>query len=257
MAESASELEEALNNILLLLKEEASVNTTMNLTFENVRVNSIQWSGDKVLEYVYAPPDSTRITNYYKGDTNISTRDDTESWNTDRQLHFDAGTIKVGQVWEAAFRLKVLMAGNIDLFGSGSTIGFDNGTELLNLPAVYVTALPDGDAPPIGLAALNVSNLQFTGTEPVYDFLPLAWDLAYNGAATVTEDIYYQQTDCVKWVYLGSTQDKDTFQADVRDMPAGNYSFKVYATAPDAPDSWVTNGPVRVKDLSRAYIQIQ
>ncbi len=179
-----------------------------------------------------------------------------------RQLHFDAGTIKVGQVWETTFRLKVLTDGNIDLFGSGSAIHFNNGTESLNLPAIYVTALPGGDATPVGLAALKVSNLQFTGMEPIYDFLPLAWDLAYNGTASVTEDIYYQN-DGVKWVYLGSkaadnSTPDDTYQADVRDMPAGNYSFKVYATAPDAPDAWAQlTSPVQVGLQDQAKIRIR
>ncbi|RXE55743.1 hypothetical protein ABH15_05790 [Methanoculleus taiwanensis] len=265
MADRSSELEAALRDILTILRDEASVNTAMDIAFENVSVNSNPRPGDEVLEYVYAPPvNSTRIWSYNSTATIIPAyaRDDTASWNLDRQLHFDAGTIKVGQIWETTFRLKVLTDGNIDLFGPGSSIRFNNGTELLTLPAIYVTVLPDGDAPPVGSAALEVSNLQFTGTEPVYDILPLAWDLAYNGTATVTEDIYYQN-DGIKWIYLGSkdadnSTSGDTYQAGVHAMPAGNYSFKVYATAPDAPDSWVTtDSPVSVKDLSRAYIQIQ
>ncbi len=64
MADRSSELEEALSDILSILRDEASVNTAMDITFENVSVNSEPRPGDEVLEYVYAPPDSTRIWSY-------------------------------------------------------------------------------------------------------------------------------------------------------------------------------------------------
>ncbi|MDN7025482.1 hypothetical protein FGU65_11380 [Methanoculleus sp. FWC-SCC1] len=267
MAEDYFELEAALRDITLLLRDEASVNTEMDVTFESVTVNSNPVPGDDAFAYVYAPPtDSTRIYSYNRTATIIPAyaRDDTLNWTENQTLHFDVGTIRVGQIWETSFRLRVLEAGNIEIFGENSYVTFNNGTDTVKLPALAITALPTGVSAPLGVVNLSVDDLQFTGdpARPVYDLLPLAWNVNYTGVHEVAEDLYYR-SDGVSWIYLCSktadnTTTADTYTVDVTDMAAGEYTFKVYATAPDAPDSaTVLAVPVRVKDLSRAYIQIR
>ncbi len=267
MADDYLELEAALRDITLLLRDEASVNTAMDVTFESVTVNSNPVPGDEVFEYVYAPPtDSTRVYSYNRTATIIPAyaRDDTLNWTENQTLHFDVGTIRVGQIWETNFRLRVLEAGNIEIFGENSFVTFNNGTETVKLPALAITSLPTGVSTPLGVVNLSVAHLRFTGdaTQPVYDFIPLAWDANYTGVHEVTEDVYYR-TDGVSWIYLDSqtvdnTTTGDDCLVDVATLPAGEYTFRVYATAPDAPDnSTVLDVPVRVKDAARAYIQIR
>ncbi|MDD3934513.1 MAG: hypothetical protein PHP55_11685, partial [Methanoculleus sp.] len=173
------------------LKTEAGVNTTMDIAFENVEVDSVPISGDQVFDYVYASPNSTRIYSYFNNGTVVTgpyARDDTKNWTASiPHIPFlDIGTIHLNQTWEATFRLKVLTDGNINIFGNGSTITFNNDEDTLTLPDTFITAYPRNDTG-MDFQGLNISNLHVTGG--VTDFLPVAWDLNYTGLETATEDV--------------------------------------------------------------------
>lgn len=249
------------------LKTEAGVNTTMNIVFESVTVNSTPVSGDQVFDYVYAPPDSTRIYSYFShNNTNIIgpySRNDTQNWTASPpHLPFDVGTIHLNQTWEATFRLKVLTDGVINIFGPGSTITFNNGEDTLTLPDTFIMAYPQNNTG-MDFRGLEITNLRFTGEEPVTEFLPVVWDLNYTGLETVTEDVFYSNDNNFTWVKfdtLSATNETKIGNAtlDVRDLPAGDYTIRVYGYAPDTGDA----SAVLVQNVAggagkSAYIRIQ
>ncbi|MDN7026247.1 VWA domain-containing protein, partial [Methanoculleus sp. FWC-SCC1] len=264
-AEGGEELTQVYTEIAGELKVEAGVNTTMHVCFQSVEVNGTSVSGDDVFDYVYVPEISTRIYSSYNGTDIMGYHDDTPNWTASRTLHFDIGTVRLNQVWETTFRLQVLADGNINVFGSGSTITFNDGADALNLPDLFVTAIPGLTNTGVETGTLDVANLRCTGSGPYLDFLPLAWDLTYTGADEVTEDIYCQN-DGVSWIYVasktpemaGGTAVTENCLLDVRHLPPGTYTIRVRATAPDAPADqetldvadWVGRG-------ERPYIRIQ
>ncbi len=263
-APTGDELARVYTDIAGELKVEAGVNTTMDVSFDDVEVNGTAEDGADVFDYVYADDISTRI--YSANDTvvfiNNKTRDDTQNWTGESPvLHFDVGTVRLNQTWETTFRLKVLADGNINVFGSGSSITF-NDADTLDLPDLFVTAIPDLTNTGVETGTLDIANLHCTGSGPYLDFLPLAWDLAYTGVHEVTEDIYFQ-ADGVSWIYVdsqiaGSTETGDDCQIDVRDLPPGDYTIKVKATAPDAPvDEEILDTAVWIGQKERSYIQIR
>ncbi len=264
-AESGEQLTQVYTEIAGELKTEAGVNTTMDISFENVEVNSTPVAGDQVFDYVYADGVSTLIYSYNDTATIIPahTRDDTANWTTNRVLPFDIGTIRLEQVWEATFRLKVKKDGNINVFGPNSTITFNNGTDSLDLPDMFITAIPDLNNTGVDFRDLSIWGLTATGAPPYHELLPLQWNVNYTGTSTVTEEIAYSSDGGYTWVLFDTktadnTTSQDSTHLDVRDLPGGEYLIRVHAYAPDTPDAWdQLLAPVRVGAWNRAYIQLQ
>ncbi|MDI6877612.1 MAG: VWA domain-containing protein [Methanomicrobiales archaeon] len=249
---SASNIEDVYKAIAGDLKQEAGVNTAMSLSFDNVMVNNISWSGDNVFQYQYVNPESTRIYSYNETHEVIPEHciDQTLDWS-DRTLDFNIGTIHVGQVWETTFRMKVLKEGNINVFGSGSTISFNNGTEFLELPDTYITAVAAFNETGITTYNLEVSNLHIRNPDSIRDFVEIEWDTTYTGDLNlpVTEELSYSNDGEKTWTKFysistsnwsddGSLMKTRTGNLDIRYLPEGEYVIRVYATAPDAYDSW-------------------
>ncbi|MDD3934504.1 MAG: VWA domain-containing protein, partial [Methanoculleus sp.] len=187
-APSGDKLTDIYKRIAGDLKTEAGVNTTVALAFENVNVTGIDVPGKDVFDYVYDYGNSTHIYNRTGATEHFNkTINQTTQWNDDHALQFDIGTVRLGQTWEATFRLKVKMEGNINVFGPRSTISFNNGEEELELPVTYITAVKSLNNTGMDFQGLNISNLHVTGG--VTDFLPVAWDLNYTGLETATEDV--------------------------------------------------------------------
>ncbi|MCK8519866.1 hypothetical protein, partial [Methanoculleus sp. 7T] len=226
------------------LQTEAGVNTTMNLDFEKVRVNSTTVSGDRVFDYVFKDGVSTHIHNQ-TGTGNVlfdDTVDQTDDWKYNNQkLHFDIGTVRLGQTWETTFRLKVNETGNITLFGSGSTILFNRGAESLEIPEVFISAVPENN-PGNETADLWVGEPSRVGSGPITDFLRMKWTLTYTGNETATQNLFYSIDEKRTWIDFGTVAPRTECQVqeevavlDVRDRPAAQYWIRVRATAPDAP----------------------
>ena len=242
-APSGDQLTDIYKRIAGDLKTEAGVNTTMALAFENVNVTGVEVPGENVFDYVYDNGNSTHI--YNRTGTVIhfdKTINQTADWNDNQKLNFDIGTVRLGQTWEATFRLKVKMEGNINVFGPGSTISFNNGEEELELPATYITAVESLNNTGMDFEGLEITNLRFTGEEPVTEFLPVAWDLNYTGLETVTEDVFYSNDNNFTWVKfdtLSATNEtiRGNSTLDVRNLPAGYYTIRVYGYAPDTGDA--------------------
>jgi len=260
VARTASDLTDVYRQIAGDLKTEAGVNTTVDVAFENVEVNSAPVAGDQVFDYVYEEEASTLIRSYNNTADFFDpyTRNDTAAWEENQTLHFDIGTIRLNQTWEATFRLRVLKEGTIGLFGNGATITF-NDHDTVPLPRVYITAF-DEENTTVDTGSLNVSGLAYTS--PATEFLPLAWDLNYTGKSDEgLQQVSYSGNGGYTWVRFdtlpvppGVSPMETTL--DVRDLPPGDYKVRVYATAPDAPDAWDTCS-FCVGNGQKDYIRLQ
>ena len=248
------------------LKTEAGVETRMDLDFGMVHVNDEDRPGERVFAYVHAANVSTAIESWVENETGHHeliprhTIDQTDDWNDDHTLRFDIGTVHLGQVWEATFSLKVLADGNINIFGPGSKINFNDGANL-DLPDTFVTAVPDLTNMGFGSGTLRLANPRYTCAEPVLELLAAAWDLAYTGAGTVTEIVEYSNDGGLSWVPFetltaGSTATGGVATLDVRNLPPGEYRVRVRASADDAPDAGVLFPPIRVGEPQTAYIRL-
>jgi len=248
------------------LKTEAGVETRMDLDFGVVHVNDEDRPGERVLAYVHVANVSTAIESWVENETGHHeliprhTIDQTDDWERDKKLRFDIGTVHLGQVWEATFSLKVIADGNINIFGPGSKINFNDGANL-DLPDTFVTAVPDLTNTGLGSGTLHLTNPRYTCTEPALEFVTAAWDLAYTGAGTVTEIVEYSNDGGLSWVPFetltaGSTTTGGAATLDVRNLPSGEYRVRVRASADDAPDAGVLFPPIRVGEPQTAYIRL-
>lgn len=257
-APTGDDLEAVYTEIAGELKVEAGVDTSVDLSFENVEVNGASMPGDEVFEYVHADGISTVIESWIENETGRSvvvprhTEDQTADWQDDQSLHFEVGTVKLGQTWTTSYRLKVKTEGNINVFGPGSTISFndsaDGGADHLDLPDTFISARPNSTDPVFGDVFLDVSNLGRVGTGPVTDLLTLEWDLDYNGTGTVTQEVKYSD-DGQSWTPIKSLSPctaaevgAQTAILDVRDLPVGRYNFGVLAKCTEKKEDWVDLG---------------
>jgi hypothetical protein len=115
-------------------------------------------------------------------------------------LHFDIGTIHLNQVWEAKIRLAVNSSyeagdyNNINIFGPGASLSFNNGEDTLDLPDTFLTVLPDLNNTGITSAWLEV-DLEDpelpADQESFTDTVPLKWTITYNGTSEIHETLAY------------------------------------------------------------------
>jgi len=222
----------------------AGVNTTMVDDFQNVKINNVSVGGGEVYDYVPNSTASTRIK-WQDGITNVTNQ--SADW-VNHQLNFTIGTIKVGETWQATFRLKVKKSGSIDVFGENSLVSFNGGMSTLTLPHTFLTVVPDLNATGMVQKKITLSN---PVTEPGNSaLLPIMWNTLYTGNKTITEHVYYSR-DNWTWVrfstkthngYPSDPVEKgyvDYAQLDMRNLPQGSYTiyFKIDATAsPDLGD---------------------
>ncbi len=239
-APTATELTDIYSDIAGELKTSAGVDTTMVTRFENVQVSNVTLPGDEVFRYVYVNGVST-YTVWPNATT--STTDQTADWEDDQNLNFNIGTIQLGEVWEATFRLMVLT--------------------LLTLPHTYITAVPNITDTGMTQTTLDISNLHCTKEGTITDFLPIEWNIAYTGGYTVTEKIYYSNDDGDSWIlfdtnYVTSAVMVDYANLDVRSLPFGEYLIRVDAEAPDTPyDREQLVAPITVGSQGKAYIKLE
>jgi len=245
---NSSQVIDALGVIRQNLSEIAGVNTSMNLDFEHVTVNSnTSWSGGDVFDYVVVNDGMTspnsRTTILWPNSTRTF-ENQTDDWNDDFNLNFSIGTIKIKQSWETTFRLKVKKEGTIDLFGPGSTISYNDMPGNLRLPLTLIQSV--NNTLPVGLSGgmLEVSNLAHGD---ITNYVPLTWNLQYKGSATATETMWYSFNNGT-WVQFGTVAGIPPTIApdympythhaymDITKLPPGYYQIKVEAFAPDSPN---------------------
>jgi len=218
-ATAGDDLTRIYEDIATKLQEAAGVNTTMALAFDRVTINSTP--AEDAFKYEYLDPVSTRMVRYWTDNkTNIwgpECKDQSTDWEDNKTLTFDVGDIFLNQTWETTFRLKVLKAGNIDIFGNGSRIRFNGtmGKTELGLPHTFITAsleLTEADAavPDIRLDSLSVKNE--TGSPGIRIF---NWTLNYTGNRSVIQKVVYRfSPDRDIW------WDSTWYEADTKQHPA-------------------------------------
>ena len=232
----------------------------MSLDFSTVQVNGEDREGSGVFSYVYEDGVSTVIESVVVNETGHytimprRTVNQTDDWSDDRNLKFAIGTVHLGQTWEATFRLRALTDGNINVFGPGSTITFNDAAKL-PLPDTLVTAVPDLSNTGFGSATLTLTNPRYTCMEPVREILTAAWDLTYTGAGTLTESVEHSNDGGLSWVRFG-TVTGEAASLDVRAFPPGEYLIRVRASADDVPDAGLLFPPIRVGEQHTTYIRI-
>lgn len=244
------------------LKTEAGVNTEMDVLFKNIELNNVSQVNDPddpILEYEYESGVSTLVKSWNASGSqdlpNIigpMTLDQTDDWDDNQALNFDSteiGTIHLGQTWQAVFNLNISKAGNINIFGEGSSISFNDGADSVNLPKTYITAVDNLTATGINFSDLQAYDLvcvETEGGDMIENFLTMEWSLNYTGGETATQYLYYQNVANGMWVNFdelpvtGPVGDLDfSRQLYVADLSSGEYKLRVHAMAPDAPDSIV------------------
>ena len=257
----AAQMKQTFADIYGEIREEAGVNTIMNVDFQNINVTGVTMPGGQVYNYVYNSTASTKI-GWQDGKTNVT--DQSADWAADNKLDFSIGTLKIKEQWNATFRLRVNQSGIIDVFGKNSTITFNGGTDKLVLPQTFITVVPKLNITDITAKELKLKNLEVTETGEIKALLPVRWNTTYTGNQTLTEKVYYR-IDTGPWVQFDTKTHMDSLtdyvdfaQLDVTKLPPGGYWIKVYATASDAPDATIMlDNPVNVGNRGRTFIQLQ
>jgi hypothetical protein len=259
---SATDIEDVYKAIAEELKDKAGVNTNMMVDFENVNVTGVTMPGDQVFDYVYNSTASTKIT--WQNGT-LSVMNQSADWAADNKLDFNIGTIKVGEFWNATFRLRVNQSGLIDVFGKDSTVSFNGGTEVLSLPQTFITVVPKLNVTVIGVKMITLTDLLITEPGEIKATLPVMWNTTYTGNNTLTEKVYYSIDDG-PWVLFDikthmyddtTTEYVDYAQLDVTKLPPGGFRIRVYATAPDAPDASAITDVKVVGGKGKWFIKIE
>ncbi len=249
------------------LKDEPGVNTTMVIDNQNINVTGVPIPGAQVFSYISHPIYSTRI-GWQDGVMNVTNQ--SADWADDSQLGFTIGTIKVGQTWNATYRMRANRSGSIDIFGTNSLISFNGGASSLTIPHTFLTVVPNLTATSTGQKTIALSNLIVTESGEITAILPVIWNTTYTGNKTITENIYYS-ADNGPWVsfntithnypyapdIISATEYVDFAQLDVRRLPPGGYKIKIYATASDAPDDTAMTDARRVGGAGKTYIKLE
>ena len=229
------------------LKEDAGVNTKIDVNLDNVIINSTPYSGGDVFTY----QKYSREDKYWHNVTPvvhispypINNKDNSLDWTAANHytLKFDVGTIKLYQTWQVVYTLKVLKEGNINVFGDNSFVTFNDGVTL-KLPDTYITAAYNITTPILGNPNLELSNLQEQVRSDIVR--EWTWSRNYTGTATLTEKYYISLDNGQRWIQIGdgATDTKGTskgrFVLDLKKIPGAvdapdTVLFRVVATAVD------------------------
>ncbi|MDD1661779.1 MAG: VWA domain-containing protein [Methanomicrobiales archaeon] len=239
---TAADLSDIYTRIAGSLKDTAGVNTTMDLSFQNVMVEKDIIPGDEVYEYRYIDGRST-LVNYWNVSGNFPgyprTVDSTSQWNTTRNLSFNIGTIRLGESWQSTVSLRVLKEGTIKVLGAGSVINTQGASKVLTIPDTFITALPNTSAFPLQTAArLQVRSLTVTnpGSKTYAD---LKWNLVYNGMYPVSENVMIAPYGTEDWIRLPTKETPnttvwDTASLNIDNLPEGCYTIQIDGAAFDA-----------------------
>ncbi len=264
---SATDITDVYKQIAGDLKDEAGVNTTMSAEYQNLNVTGVTLPGAQVFTYVSHPAYSTRI-GWQDGVINVTNQ--SNDWATDQNLEFTVGTIKVGQSWNATYRLKANQSGSVDVFGSNSLVSFNGGASTLSLPHTFLTIVPQLNTTTIGSKTITLENLIITEPGEIKALLPVQWTTKYTGNKTLTEQIYYS-VDSGPWVWfrvlthdypyapdiVSATEYTDYTQLDVTKLPPGGYKIRVYATSPDATDAVADTDFKTVGGRGKIFIKLE
>jgi len=246
---NAANIDEIYTTIAGQLQEEAGVDTTMDMGYDQIEVNyNIVNVNETYKVFGYIP--STNIDSF---DLNMTrpvhdpsypySIDQSEEFNQNHRLLFDVGTVKLGQTWEAVYSLRVLADGTINVFGENSYVYF-NGTQgpsQLRLPKTYITGVANMTS-----EGVNSSTLEITiGDSSEGETNIITWPIYrnYSGSMGFREDYYISIDGGMTWILVGfynvpksEWNTPGTYSVNRNQFPPGSVlSFRVVANALDAP----------------------
>jgi hypothetical protein len=261
MADS-SDLESTMLAIQGQIQQNAGVNTSLDLNYNNVSVGyGTQTVG---VNYTYNPPYSTSIT--WQNNT-VTTTDQSSQWAANHQLNWPVGNITLDQTWQTTFQLQATQQGILDVCGNSSQAIFNNGADYENISGCTVTVVSNETNVGASQLQINITNFQVTQPPPYTTSIPLQWNITYPGNSTAQEILWYS-TDNSHWtagptwsITKGNWTESQTL--DVSNFPSGTYYLMLQASAPDAS----CNSALCPADLStgmyvgtagqKAYIKLQ
>jgi hypothetical protein len=245
-ASSGQDLTKIYMDIAGVLKEEASVDTLVDLDFGSVEVTNVTPapSGKDVFAYQYI--EQNHRSTWIMPPTGKGVLvDNSTSWDTYQGFTFSAGTIKVNEEWVVNFTLQVLTEGNIKILSSKTSEVTFNGTEgSVGIPDTFITSVPQGsEKGPEGID-FRITKITRLNPETDHEIATMSWTFDYNG---FDEDVTWEV-----WLappYSGVPQFKESFPTSsrvspipapynlpIRGLPPGTYSFTVKGHVNDAND---------------------
>ncbi|MFA4826059.1 MAG: VWA domain-containing protein [Methanoregula sp.] len=280
-ASTGSELIDVYTTIAGQLQETAGGETQVDLDFGTVNINdNPDLDITDYMDYEYHEGYSTyinksNITKYGVYNQLFSeTRNDEAAWNS-RTMAFDVGTIKLNETWSATFQLNMTKAGNINLFGLGSsTLSFTDAatgeTQTGFIPAMQCRVRESIVNTGFGSKTLRVDNLSFVeGVNPDPNAWTVKWNTTYDGDKTVQEAILYRVTGDPQWktvpgglVFISSkvfevTNQNTLSTSDTALWPPGKcFDIQIVAGAEDA-NAAITNQITKCKALPGGTIFIK
>ena len=236
---------EKLNEIYTLiagaLREEASVDTRMELNFTKVDINGVSYDGSQVLKYEYLDGKSTLMVPPFQTGQKTYTINSTDDWNDDHKLNLILGTIKVDQEWVVNFTLDVLKTGNIKVLGASSQITFSGSPGFVAIPDTYVTSILPG-IEGLSRAKLEIRNLTRTNPDSNREEANLTWEISYDGTYDIREDLEVAALNSEAYtprgtIYARNGKTSDTYTISIADLAPGTYKARVTGSVGDAPPS--------------------
>ena len=246
-AKKSSDLAAIYTSIAGALQDTAGMNTTMNLSFQNIMVGNVTMPGNKTYAYQRVTGISTRET---VGNTSTvpikgfpkgypKEYDSSGTWNARQQLDFNIGTIHLNQTWQSTVVLKVLQEGNMNVFDNASKITTaDTLTAPMKLPDQYITVIPNSSNVTYGTKHLSIDNLARTNNGSVTS-AELKWDITYDGTSSIIEDVMIAPEGTGDWSHLplkevASDTHGDIATIQINTLDPGNYTIRVRVDAMDA-----------------------
>ena len=280
-ASTGAQLVDVYTTIAGQLQETAGGETQINLDFGTIRINDLpDLDITDYMDYEYHEGISTYINKFNITKNGIThqliseTRNDEDAWNT-RTMAFDVGTIKLNETWSATFQLNLTQAGNIDLFGFGSSaIAFTDAstgtTQTGFIPAMQCRVRESIVNTGFGSKTLLVDHLSFVeGVNPDPNVWTIKWNTTYDGDKTVQEAILYRVSGDTQWktvpgglIFIPTkvfeeTKEHTLSTSDTALWPPGKcFDIQIVAGAEDA-NAAMTNPITKCKALPGGTIFIK
>jgi hypothetical protein len=228
--------------------DDAGKDISLTVNMGTLEVNN-QWivydpedpTNTSVFDYVSMPDESTRIRYFFSTnntETNRTTINQSdEYYSANRTLTFTIGSLKIDQIWEATYRLVARMAGTINIFGSNTSLVFNNSglTYTYELPSEWVNV--PGNITHLQNVTYDLTITYFNSPNESVNSIPLAWALNYTGPnpSAVVSKLYYKSGDG-GWVHLTNRNGlTGTYRLRTDQLPPGDLHFKLEASAPSSP----------------------
>ena len=192
--------------------------------------------------------------------------DQSAEWTSNNKLNFTIGTMKVGDTWQATFRLKVKKSGTIDMFGDNSVLIFNNSgvKETLTLPHTWLTVTPELPS------SFELQQIDVIGQCSVASLnkaiLPVTWYTSYTGGATdIYEEVnYIDETGAhvpfhtASYHVTGDSYTSRSTTFDMNTVPKGqHYDIEVRVYTTNAQDSAIACGGTGYDTSGKTFIKLE